>query len=113
MPVEACEDFRIHSPAVSGGLFLWAANDSAKGAQWRLNALRSRVASLLRKAPDGIRLSEHLIVTDGNTLFRHACAMGLEGLVAKRRDRPYRSGRSKDWIKVKNPDAPGGRTTIP
>jgi len=32
--------------------------------------------------------------------------MGLEGIVAKRRDRPYQSGRTKDWIKVKNPDAP-------
>jgi ATP-dependent DNA ligase len=32
--------------------------------------------------------------------------MGLEGIVAKRRDRPYRSGRSPDWVKVKNPDAP-------
>jgi ATP-dependent DNA ligase len=31
--------------------------------------------------------------------------MGLEGIVAKRRDRPYRSGRSTDWIKVENPDA--------
>ena len=38
--------------------------------------------------------------------FRHACAMGLEGIVAKRRDKPYRSGRSPDWIKVKNPHAP-------
>lgn len=28
--------------------------------------------------------------------------MGLEGLVSKRRDRPYQAGRSKDWIKVKN-----------
>jgi bifunctional non-homologous end joining protein LigD len=60
----------------------------------------------LRKAPAGIRLSDHLAMTDGDTLFRHACAMGLEGIVAKRRDRPYRSGRSPDWIKVKNPDAP-------
>jgi ATP-dependent DNA ligase len=32
--------------------------------------------------------------------------MGLEGIVAKRRDRAYRSGRSPDWIKVKNPHAP-------
>jgi ATP-dependent DNA ligase len=45
-------------------------------------------------------------MTDGDTLFRHACAMGLEGIVAKRRDRPYRSGRSPDWIKVRNPYAP-------
>ncbi len=43
---------------------------------------------------------------DGETIFQHACAMGLEDIVAKRRDRPYRSGRSPDWIKVKNPDAP-------
>jgi ATP-dependent DNA ligase len=28
--------------------------------------------------------------------------MGLEGIVSKRRDRPYQAGRSKDWIKVKN-----------
>ena len=34
--------------------------------------------------------------------FRHACLMGLEGLVSKHRDRPYRSGRSPHWIKVKN-----------
>jgi bifunctional non-homologous end joining protein LigD len=32
--------------------------------------------------------------------------MGLEGLVSKRRDRPYRAGRSLDWIKVKNPNSP-------
>jgi bifunctional non-homologous end joining protein LigD len=32
--------------------------------------------------------------------------MGLEGIVAKRIDRPYRSGRSPHWVKVKNPDAP-------
>jgi bifunctional non-homologous end joining protein LigD len=50
----------------------------------------------IRKAGNGIRLSEHLALTDGNTIFRHACAMGLEGIVAKRRDRPYQSGRSAD-----------------
>ena len=31
---------------------------------------------------------------DGETIFRHACGFGAEGIVAKRRDRPYRSGRS-------------------
>ena len=46
----------------------------------------------------------------GNAVFRHACVMGLEGIVAKRRDKPYRSGRSPDWIKVKNPDAPAATT---
>ena len=67
---------------------------------------RKALTKLLRKAPAGIRLSDHLATTDGDALFRHACAMGLEGIVAKRRDKPYKSGRSPDWIKVKNPDAP-------
>jgi ATP-dependent DNA ligase len=34
---------------------------------------------------------------------------GLEGIVSKRRDAPYRSGRSKTWLKVKNPASPGVR----
>ena len=42
----------------------------------------------------------------GPDLFKAACSMGLEGLVSKRRDRPYRAGRSPDWIKVKNPKSP-------
>jgi ATP-dependent DNA ligase len=36
----------------------------------------------------------------------HARRMGLEGIVSKRLDAPYRSGRSGDWIKTKNPDSP-------
>jgi ATP-dependent DNA ligase len=35
-----------------------------------------------------------------------ACKLGLEGIVSKREDSPYRSGRSPDWLKMKNPDAP-------
>jgi bifunctional non-homologous end joining protein LigD len=67
---------------------------------------RAVPAKLLHKAKRGIELCEHVDVVDGPTLFRHACVMGLEGIVAKRRDGPYRSGRSADWIKIKNPDAP-------
>jgi bifunctional non-homologous end joining protein LigD len=66
---------------------------------------RKVLARLLQGAGPGIRLSDHLD-GDGARAFRHACHMGLEGIVAKRRDRPYRSGRSPDWIKVKNPHAP-------
>ena len=32
--------------------------------------------------------------------------MGLDGPVSKRRDRPYRAGRSPHWVKVKNPASP-------
>jgi bifunctional non-homologous end joining protein LigD len=67
---------------------------------------RKVLVRLLRQAGDGIRLSEHLDGTNGDNVFRHACKLGLEGIVAKRRDRPYRSGRSPDWVKIKNPMAP-------
>jgi bifunctional non-homologous end joining protein LigD len=36
----------------------------------------------------------------------HACRFGFEGIVSKRLSAPYRSGPSRDWIKVKNPDSP-------
>jgi bifunctional non-homologous end joining protein LigD len=39
-------------------------------------------------------------------VFAHACKIGLEGIVSKRRNSRYRSGRSPDWIKSKNPNAP-------
>jgi ATP-dependent DNA ligase len=39
-------------------------------------------------------------------MFEHACKLGLEGVVSERRDAPYRSGRSRAWLKVKNPESP-------
>jgi bifunctional non-homologous end joining protein LigD len=42
----------------------------------------------------------------GPDLFRAARNMALEGLVSKHRDRPYRAGQSKHWIKVKNREHP-------
>jgi ATP-dependent DNA ligase len=35
-----------------------------------------------------------------------ACKLGLEGIVSKRKGSPYRSGRSPDWLKMKNPESP-------
>ena len=61
--------------------------------------------TLARAVPDG-PLWVHEIKHDGYRFIAHACQMGLEGIVAKRRDRPYRSGRCLDWIKVKNSRAP-------
>jgi bifunctional non-homologous end joining protein LigD len=57
------------------------------------------------KASPGVRFNEH-IEGDGPTVFAHACKLGLEGIVSKRKDSPYRSGCSPDWLKVKNPAAP-------
>jgi bifunctional non-homologous end joining protein LigD len=67
------------------------------------------LTSVLAKAGPGIRLNEHLEHEDGATVFRHACKLGLEGIVSKRRDSPYRSGRSPNWLKMKNPDAPAAK----
>jgi bifunctional non-homologous end joining protein LigD len=50
-----------------------------------------------------VQLNEHLEHEDGEVVFRHACKMGLEGIVSKRLGSRYRSGRSPDWLKMKNP----------
>src|SRR5258705_4425588 len=59
---------------------------------------KTNLARLLARRWDAIFLSDFQqgeIVPD---LYRQACKFGLEGLVSKRRDRPYRAGRSPDWI---------------
>jgi bifunctional non-homologous end joining protein LigD len=66
---------------------------------------KKRLRRLVGKRRLGIVLSEHTD-EDGATIFQHACKMGLEGIVSKRLSAPYRSGPSRDWIKVKNPDSP-------
>jgi ATP-dependent DNA ligase len=70
---------------------------------------KATLASLLARAAPGLRFNEHLNEQDGPLVFAHACKLGLEGIVSKRRNSPYRSGRSPDWIKSKNPDAPAVR----
>ena len=61
---------------------------------------------LLANADPGIRLCEHIEDVDGAVVFRAACNLGLEGVVAKRIDSRYRPGRCRDWIKVKDPAHP-------
>lgn len=67
-----------------------------------LQVRKATLASALTKAGPGIRFNEH-IEADGPTVFAHACKLGLEGIVSKRKDSTYRSGRSPDWLKMKNP----------
>jgi ATP-dependent DNA ligase len=66
-----------------------------------LEQRKGKLEKLLTRS-EGIRFSEH-ITGDGAVIFAHACKLGLEGIVSKRRDLPYRSGRCKAWLKVKNP----------
>jgi bifunctional non-homologous end joining protein LigD len=67
-----------------------------------LEVRKATLATVLARAGHGIWFNDH-IDDDGPTVLRHACKLGLEGIVSKRRDSPYRSGRSPDWLKMKNP----------
>jgi bifunctional non-homologous end joining protein LigD len=67
-----------------------------------LEVRKATLASVLAKPALGLRLNDH-IEADGPTVFAHACKMGLEGIVSKRKTSTYRSGRWPDWLKTKNP----------
>jgi bifunctional non-homologous end joining protein LigD len=96
---------RLHSGAHDAGVFLYAFDLlKLNGEDYRQHPLEKRKAKLekLLAHTDGMRFSEH-IDGDGETIFVHACKLGLEGIVSKRRDFGYRSGRCKSWVKIKNP----------
>jgi ATP-dependent DNA ligase len=48
----------------------------------------------------------------GDKLFEAVCKLGLEGVVSKKLDAPYKSGPSKAWLKIKNPKAPAATRAI-
>ena len=114
----ACDDNglasfdRIRYRQHDGDVFLYAFDlIELNGDDLRRDPLEVRKAtlrSMLAKAGLGLRFNEHL-GGDGPTVFAHACKMGLEGIVSKRKDSPYRSGRSPDWLKMKNPACPAVR----
>lgn len=74
------------------------------GADWRGRPLDERKWQLATLVPadrrDAVRLSDH-VDDDGPAMVRHACRLGMEGIISKRRDLPYRSGRNGDWTKSK------------
>ncbi len=72
---------------------------------WPLRDRKQALAELLDAAPDGgpIRISEHL-TSETARVRTEACKAGLEGIVCKRLDAPYRAGRGSDWLKLKCED---------
>ena len=66
-----------------------------------LYLLKNQLSRLLARRVGGVQLAPFEQGEIGPDLFRAACRMGLEGLVSKRRDRPYRARRSPHWLKVK------------
>lgn len=64
---------------------------------------KAMLAKLLKGAPKQLRLSESL-EEQGGVLLKHACKLGLEGIISKLRDAPYQGGRGHDWLKTKCSD---------
>jgi bifunctional non-homologous end joining protein LigD len=56
--------------------------------------------TLVQADPTALRVSEHL-ETNGQQMFQHACALHAEGIVSKRADSKYTSGRNSAWLKLK------------
>lgn len=61
---------------------------------------KAELEALLKGAPSCLRYSEHF-EEDGEMILRHACRLSLEGVISKRANAKYQSGRNKDWIKSK------------
>lgn len=65
-----------------------------------LSERRRLLEPIVAEREGAIRFSEE-VPADGEEFFRVACELGLEGIMAKRRDKPYRSGRRPEWLKIK------------
>jgi bifunctional non-homologous end joining protein LigD len=72
---------------------------------------KAALRKLLKADRGGIQYVEHT-GGHGDKLFAAVCQLGLEGIVSKKLDAPYKSGPSKVWLKVKNPKAPAATRAI-
>lgn len=70
--------------------------------RFSLLARKARLQALLARGPKGgaLRYTGH-IESEGPAMFEQACKHGLEGIISKRADKPYTSGRGNDWLKIK------------
>jgi len=67
-----------------------------------LSMRKASLSRLLARRVDRMFLSDFERGEIGPDLFRHACLMGLEGMVSKHRESLYRGGRFRHWVKIKN-----------
>jgi ATP-dependent DNA ligase len=87
---------------------------SLDGDDFRRKPFAERKAALrkvLKRTRRGIQYVEHT-EGDGVEMFKAVCKLGLEGIVSKKLDAPYKSGPSKAWLKIKNPKAPAATRAI-
>ena len=73
---------------------------------------KKKLLRLLGKTMTGIQFVDHF-PDDGESVFQHACLMGLEGIVSKRIDAPYRSGPSKSWLARKRSNSTPSLSGMP
>jgi bifunctional non-homologous end joining protein LigD len=66
---------------------------------------------VLQRTRRGIQYVEYT-EGDGGKMFKAVCQLGLEGIVSKKLNAPYKSGPSKAWLKIKNPEAPAATRAI-
>ena len=71
-------------------------------------AIQARIMAVTAIEPRMDERSAGCIDT-GTTVFAHACKLGLESIVSKRRDAPYQHGRSRAWLKIKNQASPAAK----
>jgi len=77
-----------------------------------LSLRKTNLARLLARRSQGIFVASFEQGEIGPDLFRHACLMGLEGLVSKHSQRAYGGGRCTHWLKTKNPKHPAFRRVL-
>ena len=91
---------RKHDTEVEFYAFDMLVSDGEDLRKLPLSMRKTNLQRLLARRVDGIHLAPFEQGEIGPDLFRHACLMGLEGLVSKHRDSPYRGGRFTRWVKT-------------
>ena len=107
---------RIRYRRPDAGVFLYAFDlIELNGGDLRREPLAVRkatLASVLAKAAPGLRLNEHIETADGPTVFAHACKMGLEGIVSKRKTSAYARAARPTGSRAKNPTCEAVRREV-
>jgi len=97
---QALQNLATSGATIAYFIFDLLALDDDDLAPLPLDARKARLAELLRDAPPELRYCDH-VIGDGAAFFHAACTHGLEGIVSKRRDKPYTPGRNTFWVKTK------------
>jgi len=97
---------RRHDAEVEFYAFDMLVSDGEDLRKLPLTMRKTNLSRLLTRRVDGIHLAPFEQGEIGPDLFRHACLMGLGGMVSKHRESTYRGGRFRHWIKVKNRQHP-------